>query len=225
MFLLVPVAALPPETFPGKGDAEHLPIYPRNSKPHPPPLPLQGVWGGGGNGRAGTSQDPALRGECFACQAGTSVCQPLPGKLKAIPLANRPPRSIARSPLPQPFSLAESLETILPTCTSELPELFKDTRIFLLRSCVTWLANAGQLAAAAASITLAASGGWGTTGWHPRNRLLALQWGPVMGPSCSGSSASRKARCCAAAAPLSSAGTTFWRLLRGDGTRRGLCYR
>lgn len=45
--------------------------------------------------------------------------------------------------------LAESLETLLPTCTAELSELFKDTRIFLLHSHVTWLAHADWFAAAA----------------------------------------------------------------------------
>lgn len=105
---------------------------------------------------------------------GANLHQPPTGMLEAVPW--QPPHTSSRSIAPQffPSALAESLETILPTCTPELSELFKDTRIFLLHSRVTWLANAGRLAAAAAPTTPAAARGWGTTGWHPRNRLLDL---------------------------------------------------
>lgn len=70
--------------------------------------------------------------KCFVCRAGPA--------LGVLPFQNY--RSAASL-------LAESLETLLPTYTAELSELFKDTRIFLLHSHVTWLAHAGWFAAAA----------------------------------------------------------------------------
>lgn len=121
-------------------------------------------------------------------------------------------------------ALAESLETLLPTCTPELSELFKDTRIFLLHSHVTWLANAGWFAAAVAPTTLAAAWDWATMGWHPQSWFLALQWGLVAGTRPSGTSDSREARCCAVAAPPLHADTVCWGCCWWE-TGHSLCYR
>lgn len=100
------------------------------------PTPLAGCLLGTGGHR--DPQTPSRGDECFACRTG-----PAPSNPPLPEVSLRSPPSAAAS------LLAESPETLLPTCTAELSELFKDTRIFLLHSRVTWLANAGRLAAAA----------------------------------------------------------------------------
>lgn len=157
---------------------------------------------------------------------GANLHQPPAWKLEAVPPAT-PPTSRSIAPQSSPSALAESLETILPTCTPELSELFKDRRIFLLHSRITWLANAGRLAAAAAPTAPAAAGGWGTTGRHPRNQLFSLQQGLVTGTSPSGTPASRKARLLC---PGRTAVPHQRNLLGtvgegGEGEGCGLCYR
>lgn len=150
--------------------------------------------------------DPTQRGE------------PAPTwKLRAVPLANATSSSRSIAPQFSLSALAESLETILPTCTPGLSELFKDTRIFLLHSYITWLTNAGRLVAAATLTSLADAGAglqWGGThnssSWGPD-----LQWGLATGTSPSGTLASRKARSCAAVTFPSHAAVTFWGLLVG----------
>lgn len=89
---------------------------------------------------------------------------------------------------------------------TELSELFKDTRIFLLHSRITWLANAGRCAAAA--------GGLGYRGVAPPHQLLAVQWDRRQEPAPPAPQLPGK---------LSATATACWRILVGavgdrDGT-------
>lgn len=161
------------------GNAEHSPTYPRNSNCIFLHSPGRVFWEGW------DPQDPRSEGQ--TCASPHMEAQ---GCSSAGPQPPLPSRSIV--PQSSRSALAESLETILPTCTTELSELFKDTRIFLLHSCITWLANAGRCAAAA--------GGWGAEGWHPHTgSWLCKGTGdgnqPLQPPSSQGSSVPQPHHC------------------------------
>lgn len=159
-------------------------------------LPLQSAF----RGTVGLGpQDAAQEGqactsspqEARCCTPGTSPCSSRSISLQSSPSA-----------------LAESLETILPTCMPEPSELFKDTRIFL----AAFPRHVAQLM----QPVCGCCGGLGDNGvapTEPQNLLLALQQGPDTVTSPSGTPASRRAQSCAAAA-------AFWGVLVvGDGAR------